>query len=311
MDLQLYDLIVQIFPHYIIILVGYLLGIRLHIDRLSLANILFYSVVPIVFLSFGMRLPIKADLILLPILFYLIGLLLNRIYFKFSSIIWPANDDNSTYTNIIAYSAGTANAGYIGLPIAMSLFDTQTVAVYMLMNVGMSLYDYTYGAYTVARSQFKINEAIVKILKLPILYGFFIGLFLNHLGFTLHNCFKPLLANLTGTYTFLGMLIIGLSLASIKRFNINLKFILVLLSARFITAPLLIFLLIFLDKEFLHIFDYNTHAAAILISIMPPATNTVIYATIYNAHSQEAASAVFAGTIVSLIYIPVILSIVL
>lgn len=306
MDLQFYDLIGKISPCYIVILFGYLVGKYLNVDRTSVANLLFYVVVPVVFLTFGMRVKMHPDFFILPVLLFCIGMLLNKIYFTGCRLLWR---NSGRRANLIGYSAGTANAGYVGLPIALMLFDIEIVAVYMFMNIGMSFYDYSYSAYTVARGQFGLKEAIKNVFKLPILWSFFLGLTLNYCNIVIPANLEPLVNSFSGAYAILGMIIIGLGMAAITKFKFNWTFILILLSSRFIASPLVMLFLVALDSKVFYIFDHAIHQAAILISVMPPAVNTVIYATIYHTHVEEAASSVFIGTLISLIYLPLVISI--
>lgn len=300
MDLQFFDLLNKILPFYSLIVLGFIAGRFLKVDRQSVANVLFYIVIPIVFFDFGIKLRLELDIFILPILLFGISILLNRSYLYLGKKIWP----NDSRANVIAFSAGTANTGYFGLPVALMLFDFETVAVYMLMNIGLSFYDYTLGAFTIARGKFSRRDAIKSVFRMPILYAFFLGLLFSSFGFAMPENIEVVATYFTGTYAILGMMIIGLGISSIKGFQFDWKFISVFLSARFIAAPIITLALIYIDAGLLHIFDRNIHLAALLTSIVPPAANTVIFASIHHAHPEDTASAVVMGTILALVYLP-------
>jgi predicted permease len=299
-DLDFLGLMSKIFPFYTLIVLGYIAGRYVAVDRQSIANVLFYLIVPVVFFDFGVKLKVESSILTLPLLLFCISIVLNRSYLYFCKKIWP----NDARANVVAFSAGTANTGYFGLPVALMLFDFETVAIYMLMNIGLSFYDYTLGAFTIARGKFSRSEAIKSVLKMPILYTFFLGMLLSALKINIPQNFEVLSAYFTGAYAILGMMLIGLGISTIRKFEIDWKFISILLSARFIAAPAITFGLIYLDAQFFHVFDRNTHLAALLTSIVPPAANTVVFASIHHAHPEEAASAVVVGTILALFYMP-------
>ncbi len=304
MDLQFLELFNKILPFYSLIALGFISGRFLKVDRASIANILFYIVIPIVFFDFGIKLKSEPGIFILPIILFGVSVLLNRTYLYLCKKIWP----NDARSNIIAFSAGTANTGYFGLPVALMLFDSHTVAIYMLINIGLSFYDYTLGAFTIARGKFSRADAIKSVLKMPILYTFFLGLGLSSLGIGMPKNLEIVATYFIGTYAILGMMILGLGISNIKSFKFDWKFISVFLSARFLAAPAIILSLVYLDTSFLHIFDRDDHLAALLTSIVPPAANTVVFASIHHTSPEETASAVVIGTILGLIYLPLMVS---
>lgn len=300
MDLQFSELMFKIFPFYLIILLGFIAGKFLKVDRQSIANVLFYIIVPAVFFDFGLRLSIPLNYFLLPVVIYMLSVVLNMSYMFICNRIWP----NDSRANVVAFAAGTANTGYFGLPVALMLFDIQTVGIFMLMNIGMSFYDYTLGAFTMARGKFSRKQAFMSVLKLPILYAFFLGMLFHYFEVPISLQVEALGSYFTGTYAILGMMVIGLGLSTIQKLQMDWKFVLMMLSSRFVAAPLLTFALIMLDGHFIHAFPREVHLAAMLTSIVPPAANTVIFASIHHAHPENAAMGVVTGTLLALIYLP-------
>lgn len=304
MDLQFAELMLKIAPFYLIILLGFVAGKFLKVERQSIANLLFYIIVPGVFFDFGLRLNIPLNYFTLPLIIYALSIILNIMYLFIGKKIWP----HDARANVIAFTAGTANTGYFGLPVALMLFDVQTVAIFMLMNIGLSFYDYTLGAFTIARGKFSRKDALMSVLKLPIMYAFFAGVLLHYFGVPVPLQIEAVASYFTGTYAILGMMIIGLGLSTIKKIEMDWKFVGMMLSARFIAAPVLTIGLIMLDVHYFGAFSREVHLAALLTSIVPPAANTVIFASIHNAHPEEAATGVVIGTVLALVYLPLMAS---
>ena len=65
--------------------------------------------------------------------------------------------------------------------------------------------------------------------------------------------------------------------------------------------------LISLDFYIFKIYDYEIYRAFILLSIVPIAANTVIFATVLNVYPEKVSSAVLFSTIFALVYVPAII----
>lgn len=304
MDIIFSEFCLKILPLYVIIVLGFLAGKSAIIDRKSIASILFYAVIPFVYFDFANKTEFEVKHLALPFVVMTISFTLSLTFLYLSKLIWQKD----ARPNVIAFSAGTANTGYFGLPVALLLFDEQTVGIFMLINVGLSLYDYTIGAYVIALGRFTYRDALIQVSKLPIIYAFVLGIITNELGFNMPCEFNVLADNMLGTYIVMGLMIVGLGLSSIRSFGINLAFLGVLLSARFIATPMLIMILILIDQKYLYLFDQPTHLALMLYAFMPPAANTVVFASLYECHPEETSTAILVGTLIAMFYIPLAIS---
>lgn len=299
------DLCIKILPLYLLVLFGFIAGKFIRVDRKSIANILFYIIIPYVFFDFALKTNIYLQHLLLPIIFFVVSSFMSISFLYLSKKIWP----NDARPNVIAFSSGTGNTGYFGLPIALMLFDDQTVGIYMLMNIGLSFYDYSVGAFVMARGKYSSKDAAIQVSRLPMLYAFFAGILLHELGYQPISEFTTFGQDMKGAYVVLGMMVVGLGLSTVRGFDINFKFILVLLSARFIAYPLVVLIIIYIDQHYFNYFALQTHLAMLLLAFVPPAANTVVFATIHECHPEETATAVLAGTLFGLVYLPAMLSI--
>ena len=302
--LEVYDVLLKIIPLYLLIALGYVGGKTFHIDRKTIASVLFYLIIPAVFFDVALDTKIRPEFLLLPFILYFISIILCITYWKISKKIWTNGK-----ANVIAFASGTGNTGYFGFPIALMLFDDHVVGIYMLANLGFSLYDYTVGAYIMARGKYTMQHSVYKIFRLPMIYAFCTGLLLNAMGYKMSNEMVQLGNHLKGAYVVLGMMMIGMGLSSIKNFNFDKKFITVFLSAKFIAAPTLVIIFIALDNYIFHIYPNHIYEALLLLSIVPPASNTVVFATLHDCYPEEASSAVAIGTLLAIIYVPTAIAI--
>jgi predicted permease len=293
----------KIAPLYLIVLLGFIGGKLLKIDRSSIISVLFYLVTPIVFFDTGVNTKLHVGYLLLPIIFFLLASLLCLLYLHYAKKIW--HDQRSS---ILAFAAGSSNTGYFGLPIALMFFDIQTVGIYMLASTGMSIFDYTVGAYVMARGHYTKKQALYKLLKLPMLYAFTLGIMLNAYSIVMPYGLNNLLMHIRGTFIILGTMMIGLSLSTLKHFKLDFKFISAILSAKFIVYPLIVGCLIYIDRTIFHLYSSNIHAVILLLSFMPAAVNTVIFAALHGSYVEEAATAVLICTILAMFLVPAVVS---
>nr|CAD7415397.1 unnamed protein product [Timema poppensis] len=63
-------------------------------------------------------------------------------------------DTRDNTRNILAFSSGSTSMGYFGLPIAMALFDEDSVSVYVVCYIGMALFENSLGFYIAANALF-------------------------------------------------------------------------------------------------------------------------------------------------------------
>ena len=300
------NLVNQIYPFYALILAGWVLGKYFAVNNKSTVNVLFYLIIPVVFFEAGYTIKIEIHYLLLPLILLVISFVMNRSFLYIGHKIW----DTGAKPSVVGFAAGTANTGYFGLPVAMMLFDEQTVAVYMLMNIGLAFYDYTLGAFTFARAKFSQKKAFLSVIKMPIMYAFFAGFLVHHAGMTIPDNIEKFFDYFRGSYVILGMILLGLALSSMPYFRLDIKLITTLLASRFIIAPIITLCVIYLDAHYSMLFDRDIHLAMLLTSIMPPAINTVVFATMHHAHPEEASTAVLAGTLVGIIYLPLMVALI-
>lgn len=292
----------KIFPLYINVIFGYLSSKFLNVNRESIASLLIYILGPIV--VFSATLSVKIDLAIasLPIFLYLFCSIIAFL----ALFIWGKSWDNPT-GNILAFSAGTGNTGYFGIPLAIIFFEPYLADIYIFTVLASLLYESTTGFYVTAKGNFTVKQSLLKIARLPILYAFILGIALNLLGFKIPDEISSYTAQFKGAYGILGMMMLGMGLIGLKgsEGNFDIKFISITFIIKFIFWPLCAIAFIFLDNEFLHFLNKDLHKVIFLFSIVPLAGNSVTLAVLLNAKPEKTSLAVFLSTVISIVFIPV------
>lgn len=144
---------------------------------------------------------------------------------------------------------------------------------------------------------------------LPVLYAFALALVLNVSGLTLANSITTYTSQFKVVFSILGMMLIGMGLDGLwKGGGVDLKFLKLSLTAKHIVWPVLICGFMLLDKTFIHLLYDDLYKVMFVFAIVPLAGNTVTLAILLEAQPEKAALAVLLSNLLSLAYIPMMLS---
>jgi malate permease and related proteins len=300
-----YTLLVKLIPLYLIILLGFIASKKLKAQKETISAILIYIIAPVVIFAGTSQAELNLAILSLPLVFFLTCCLFCFIFYYFGKYFYP---DDST-RNILAFTAGTGNTGYFGLPVTLMLFGEQAFSIAVLAILGFILYENTLGFFITARGHHTASEALMKVIKLPTIYAFLLGILVNYLQLDLGLVVQSTVDLFKGAYSVLGMMIIGMGLAGVSLSYFDKKFLGLSFFAKFIIWPLFIFGIILLDRSYLNFFNEEIYEVMLLMSIVPLAANTVALATELKVQPEKAAIAVMLSTMFALIFIPLVSSI--
>ncbi len=302
------SLVVRLIPLYFIVATGFFAGRKLKIERDSVAKLVIFVIAPIVVFTNVSQIELKAEYLAVPLGF---GLLCSAIAVGFLAIahrFGAAFGIRGATGNLLAFSAGNANTGYFGVPIALILFGSGSVGLYLLFCLGFILYENTVGFYILARGTATMPEALRRLARLPALYAFAAALVANRLGLKIEGVAADFSGYFRGAYSVLGVMLIGLGVAEVRTFRFDWRFTLATFVGKFAVWPAAVGLFIVLDRGRFGIFDERTHQMMLLIAACPLAANTVAYATLLKTEPEKAGIAVLLSTIFALFYIPTLVA---
>lgn len=293
-------LVLKLLPLYINILLGYVAGKYLHAQRDTISKILFYIISPLVIFSSVLRTELSTSILSLPFLIFTICSFICLLFYSIARRIW-----NDSTVNILAFAAGTGNTGYFGLPLAILLLSEQGEGIFILGMFGFILFETTMGFYICAKGTHSKQEVFRRLIRLPQIYAFMLGILFNLWHIIIPPVFNDYLVSIKGTFAILGMMIIGLSIANMTDFKLDKKFLSLAFLAKFVVWPLTVLLVIFTDHFFCQFYNDIEHQALILLSIVPLAVNTVVMSTVLNVQPAKAATAVLFSTLFAILYSPI------
>lgn len=300
MDIFL-TLLFKLIPLYLLIFLGFIAGKFLHVKKESVATIAIYLVTPVIFFNGIYTTHISMSTLSTPIIVFAICCIVCLSSYAIGSLFWK----DST-KNILAFMSADGNTGYFGLPVALMLFPSNYIGLYIFAALGVLVYESTLGFFIAARGQHTIQESLLKLLKLPTLYAIALGFIVNLSGIHFGSWYSDVVTNFKGAYTILGMMIIGLGIAGIAKYEFDFLFTVLSFLGRFGIWPLLVFLVIFGDSHSIRLYTPEVYKILTLIAIVPIAANTVAFATFLKSHPEKVAVTVLLTTIFALFYIPLV-----
>jgi predicted permease len=297
------SLLLKLMPIYLTMGMGYFLSKQAGNITSQLALLQIYFLAPLVICLNVMKLDFEVTMLWLPLTALFVCFFISTMVFQLLRAV-----QNPDYA-IIAQGSGTANTGYLGVPIALIVFPPDMLPLYMLGIVATIIFENTLGYYFLARGQFSPKDALLKLLKLPTIYALILGLFLGHLDFTLPEMWKNFERDILGAYVVLGALIIGFGLSGVEWKKFDAPLISTFLSIKFLVWPVFVFLLVLLDQITINILTADMHKILLLMSCLPMAANTAAFAALFNTKPSQTALAVALSTLCGLIAIPLYITI--
>jgi predicted permease len=295
----LQGMILKIFPLYIAMGIGFIFGrARPNIGE-PLAYLQINFIVPIFVVATITNLDLQINYLLLPVVTFLGCTLVGFTALKTGQRLWKDNTPN-----LFAHMCGNANTGYYGIPVALIVFPHELLGLYMLANVGFTLYDCTVGYYWIARGHFTAMDSLRKLFRLPFIYAFMLGIIFSACKLQVPDFLVEPVRDVRGCYIIIAAMLIGIGLSRLQHFRFEAKPISFTFFFKFLVWPALALAFTAVDLNMFHLFTPQIHKILILLSIMPLPANTIAYALQLNVQPDRASTLVFLSTIFALIYVP-------
>ncbi len=290
---------------FLIIFVGYLLRKNNQISReldKGLSNLLFKLTLPALIII-SMNVTITTELIYNTKLIIITTISVYIFLLIIGNITTGLNIIPNNEKNIFVFMIIFGNVGYMGYPVLGAIYPDYGIYYALFNNITFNVLLWTYGVYlfTVNKGQkYKIQW---KYLLNNGVIAMFIGFVLLLTDLQLPTIIIGALEQI-GNMTFpLSMLIIGSSLAGINFKNFTGDFVLILLTiVKLLLIPIAVFLI-------LNMFDLPSTVIniTVILSAMPCAANSVVFAEKFERNQNFAARGVFITTFLSLFTIPLFL----
>jgi malate permease and related proteins len=292
-------LLQQMIPLYGIIIVGYIAGKYLAVKKDSIARILLYVLTPAVIFNGILTSNITLSLLSIPILSCLLCTIVALITLFAASLIWKDGTKN-----MLSVGIANGNFGFLGLPLTILLLGQKYAALTALFMLGAAVFIATVGMFIAARTHYNLRESMLKVVRMPLIYAFLLGLLLNMLKVPINNSIMQALNNMNGAYSTLGLMLVGIAMSELGEIKIEPVLMIFTIIMTYILWPLITFGVILLDKSIFMFYNADIYRTLLLMSIVPVGATIVAISTELKVQPEKASFVVILTTVISLIYIP-------
>lgn len=303
--------LLKIFPLYVLIGIGFLVGRRTTLQAGDLATVNLQYIAPIIFFEAISRLNFSAENVVMPVACFVIMSTLAALVFGVTKLC--SKDVKLPYW--FSAASVTTNSGYFGIPVFLILFSEKDLGLYMLYVIGSTIFFFTVTHYLILRSHYEMKHALQKIVRLPVLYAMLAGLVCQIGGWHLPPVFDQSFVMLRGAYSVMGMMIIGVLLSKQDEDKKGIVFEWPLIAAsnfvRFAAFPLVSLGFVMLDHYTIGLLSPMARHIILLVSLMPMGIDTASIAAQWKMRPERIAALILVNTFLALVAIPLLLPLLL
>ena len=236
-------------------------------------------------------------LIYMFVLFYIM-VALNKILAKVFK--WERNTESAS---ILA--SGFMNSGNYGLPVVLFSVGQAAVPYAIFIMVVQSLQNNFFGIYYASRSTSGMRRALENIMKMPTTYAAILAFILHYFSVGVPEAIHSTLSMVGDAAIPVMMIMLGMQLGSITGLKLNWQVVISSVTLKMIVAPVIAALFVWIVNV-----DPLIGTVLIIISAMPTAATTTMYAIEFDTEPELVSSITLISTLASIVTLSVLLNIV-
>ncbi|MCX8670627.1 AEC family transporter [Gilliamella sp. B2865] len=202
------------------------------------------------------------------------------------------------------------NNGNYGTPVLLVFFGSLGFDLGVIMMVLQQFVMSTVGIYYAAKGSTHSDivsqkDVIKKVIRMPVAYGAFAGIIFQLCHIPLSKSIMTSIGMIGDSSIVIIMIILGMQLAKIKITQLDYPKLSFALTARMVISPIVAFAMVYfmpLSPMYKQIL--------IVLAAMPSAANTTLMSVQFDTHPELVSSATLVSTLLSLITLPIVLSII-
>ena len=292
------DLINLLIPLGVMVLLGYGLGRFAKLDLRTIATLAIYGFTPIVGFGAAAQVPISAGVLALPVITFVLSASVGLSTFALAGRWVPP-----ALKALLPMASGSGNTGYFGFPIALALLGPEAAGVYLVGNLGVAVYEVTVGYYCLARTNLSVKAALLRVVRLPMVYALAGGLLYNAWGGELPTAGMALWSIAKNVYLALGMVLLGLALAQYA-WRPQWMFASIGVVGKLLLWPLAALGAILLDAATLQILPVVAQQCLMIMALAPAPSNLAAFAVQTNARADQATALILVTTVIAVALLP-------
>lgn len=202
------------------------------------------------------------------------------------------------------------NNGNYGTPVLLVFFGSLGFDLGVIMMVLQQFVMSTVGIYYAAKGSAHSDivsqkDVIKKVIRMPVAYGAFAGIIFQLCHIPLSKSIMTSIGMIGDSSIVIIMIILGMQLAKIKITQLDYPKLSFALTTRMVISPIVAFAMVYfmpLSPMYKQIL--------IVLAAMPSAANTTLMSVQFETHPELVSSATLVSTLLSLITLPIVLSII-
>ncbi|MFT6072217.1 MAG: putative permease [Alphaproteobacteria bacterium] len=292
-----------ILPLLVLIVIGYGAGKIYKLSTAQYGYMVAFVLSPLV--SFGaiLQLEFKPEYLLLPFIVAFLCIAMTMIGFKTAKPYLPG-----TIPNLAGMASSAGNTGFFGIPIFLLFMPIDMLGIYLLANLGTQIIEVSFGYYIAARGNCTIKQSMMKLLKMPPLWAVLIAILCNIGGFEMPDIMYDYWKKILDGWLVIGMMMIGIALASCATLRPDVKFCIHMMVMRFVLWPLLTIGVITFDYHITQLLNVNIYFVLAVFAIVPLPGNSVALSATLGLHPDKMAFAVVLSTVLAALLVPLVIN---
>ncbi|WP_113927813.1 AEC family transporter [Bacillus sp. P14.5] len=293
--------ILIVIPVFIILTVGFAGQRLLNLDIKSISTAALYLMLP--FLAFQTFYENDLNMDYLYILLFCVLLLFGLILVSFIAGRMTNRPHSKTPAFVLA--GAFMNSGNYGVPVILFAFGETGFQYAVIMMVIQSLLMNTVGLYFAAKgskSGGTLKASLVKILKMPVLYGSIGGILMQIASVSIPDFIYNGMNLIASAAIPTIMLVLGMQLASISKKNVKMKELSGVILIRMVISPVIAYAITVLLS-----LDSLLASVLIVLAAMPTAANTTMFAVQFDTEPDLVSFSTLVTTSLSIITVPIMI----
>lgn len=203
-------------------------------------------------------------------------------------------------------ATGFMNSGNYGLPVVLFSFGEVALPYAIFIMIVQSIQNNFFGIYYASRSTSGMLIAFANVMKMPATYAAILAFFFQYMQVELPTPITDTVSMVGMAAIPMMMIILGMQLAKTRISRQNVPVIASGVMLKMIAAPIIASVFVWLVDV-----DPLIGAVLIIISAMPTAATTTMYAIEFDTQPDLVSSITFISTVISIVTLSVLLNIVL
>ena len=198
---------------------------------------------------------------------------------------------------VYEYSLIVPNGGYMGQPLAESLYGSSGLLNIIVFNLPISVYIYTFGFCMLTKRPFTLKK-----LCNPVMIAMLLGAIVGLSGIELWGVVTTFTSSASSCMAPIAMVLAGVSMSEFKIKDLVLNYKAYIASAvKILVIPMAVFLTLlpFADKTLLR--------TAVLLHAMPCGLNSIVFAKLVDEDCHTGARLALISNLIAIITIPIFL----